>query len=115
MSLRHRVRSAHSHAERVLCDVLGGRSRHWPNQAAPSLETDVLDAALAHRVAPLIARALKADGAAGWPPAIVAALDRALADEAALEVCRARELQRLLAALRDAPVGALVFEGAALA
>ena len=99
----------------LILDALTGRSSVWPEDAAASFEAEVLDAAATEGVAPLLARARRVADAQGWPPRVAAALDRTLADEAALEVCRRAELRRLLAAFRGAGVTALVFKGAALA
>jgi hypothetical protein len=84
--------------------------------AADVIDEALLDAAVAHGVAPLLYRALKDNGTIGrLPPALGARLALGAREAALYDEVQRRDLHQLLAALAADDVRPLLFKGAALA
>ncbi len=80
----------------------------------PAVQDRLLAAAAEQRVEGLVWRVLKERAPGDVPARISDALERHVTREAAIELVRRRELQRVVERLREAGVETLVFKGAAL-
>ncbi|MGH9315351.1 MAG: nucleotidyltransferase family protein, partial [Vicinamibacterales bacterium] len=96
----------------LLAAILCGAATSWPGEA-PDPE-DVVEAAVAHGVAPLLARAIGRAGGA-WPRAFFDGLADAARGETALAVVRERALTPVLEALGAGGIRVLLIKGAHLA
>jgi hypothetical protein len=104
-----------SEQQRLIESVLRGECPSWPGTAdAPGdvFEDEVLQLATAGGVAALLANA---NAVRAWPVRVRNGLIGTLRRDAAAEVIRRRDLRRLLDALADGGVRALLFKGAHLA
>jgi hypothetical protein len=99
-------------ADELVGAALRGESVPWPVGGADALEAEVLDAIAHHGVAALLAGG---GAVAPWPDPLRTALTNELRREAAAEVIRRKQLQRLLAGLGAAGVRPLLMKGAQLA
>jgi len=103
-------------AEAQICEVLRGTPgiyRDLPDAASVS---GFIETAAEHRLRPLLSWLLRRSGEIGsWPEPVRASLVATELTEAAIEVWRQRELNRVLQAFDDARIQAIVFKGAALA
>jgi hypothetical protein len=102
--------------EALLCAALRGRPDVWRSLGQPDQRERFLDAAVRHRVRPLLAWQLRERGElARWPAELRSALMSAERVEAAIEVVRRTELCRLLDSFETDGIPVLLFKGGALA
>jgi hypothetical protein len=89
----------------------------WPHTSGegPSAARDLLAAAEAHRVVPLLHAAVAAGAGGGWPSEARRELAMRARAEAARDLLRGHALRPVLDALDRAGIPAVVFKGAALA
>lgn len=116
----------------LICALLRGESPAWPSDAGADAVTEFLREARHHGVTPLLDARFRAMGSApkaqaggpdsvlagahaSWPESIRTACREDALMQAMTEHRRQPELARVLSALADAGVDALVFKGAALA
>jgi len=103
-------------AEAALCAVVRGVPDVWRSLGSPALEQAFLAAARRHRLRPLVAWLLRERGElVSWPLSLSGPLIDAERAEAAVEIVRAVDLDRLLRGFAAAGVDALLFKGAAFA
>jgi hypothetical protein len=101
--------------EALLADVARGAKPAWPFKDAGH-EREFIDAAVRHRLLPLVSWQLRHSAAsAQWPQGLAEAIQARARQYAIAEQVQRLELGGLARDLRDTGVQALVFKGAALA
>jgi len=101
---------------RALAAALRGEPGAWRTLNDPGQESAFLELASEHRVKPLLAWQLgRLDELDHWPGAVRRAIVDAGRAEAALEIARRRDLDRLFPAFESAGIPVLAIKGAALA
>jgi putative nucleotidyltransferase-like protein len=98
--------------EVLLSAALRGEIAPWPADADSTFESDLLDSAADHGVAELLS---VSPALQGWSGSIKSALLQRRREAAAAEIIREQELAKLLDALNESGVGALLLKGAGLA
>ena len=98
--------------EVMLSAALRGEIARWPADADSTFECALLDAAGDHGVAELLS---VSPALQGWPASLKSALLQRRRDAAATEIVRERELAKLVGALNEAGIAALLLKGAGLA
>ncbi len=110
------VAVAGSSALDLLAAVLRGDATEWPVSHGAAGGQAFLDAAVEHRVEPLVVWRLRRAGTLDrWPETVRGPLAEDARKVALFEAAREGELRRVLAALDRAGVGCLLMKGAALA
>ena len=97
----------------LTCALLRGERTEWPTTAAE--QAALLDVAEEHGVTALVHRALSASERTPPDQGLADRVAERLREEAACELVRVRENERVIMALGAAGIRALVFKGAALA
>lgn len=102
--------------ESLLCAALRGTSGIWRQLSDPVDQSSFLEAAVRHRVRPLLAWQLRKRGEwQEWPHALRTPLHASERAEAAIEIARRGDLTMLLGALGAAGIPVLLLKGAAFA
>jgi hypothetical protein len=102
--------------ETLICALLQGQANAPPAPVEPEGVARFLEVARSHGVLPLLnERFVTGAGHATWPSEIVAECRTEAVRQAMLELAHRRELPRVLGALADEGIKALVLKGGALA
>jgi hypothetical protein len=96
----------------LLAAALRGEPAPWPPAAEAAFETALLNTAIDHGVAALLATTAAIDA---WPEKVRRALREVRRDDAVLEALRRRMLQQVIAAFAAGGIPCLVIKGAQLA
>ena len=107
--------SFHESVELLLASSVSGTAVPWPRTADPRFVDAVVEAAHDHGVAALVARALAHPAEPDWLDRLRDRLRAHVTAEAATEVLRRAEVERVVSALDRGGVPALLMKGASLA